>query len=175
MQQLFLIDGYNVVHFCPRLLALAQNGFEDARDALIELVSQYCATSGNAAKVVFDGRGRHAQRSKPFRSGPGLEVLYSPEHLAADTVIERIVYNTKLDRKDIVVVTGDMGIRDLCRAMGSLVMAPANFLAFTEERMNRSRDELHAATESYRRSMLEDRLDETSLERLRAWKNKLQK
>ena len=129
MKPCYYIDGYNVIHHCPRLRRLVKKDFETAREALIESVSRFCSVSGEKAVLIFDGRGvQSAAASCPH--GSGLEVMYSPGHLSADTVIERMVYGIRGGgmKRDIIVVTADSGIRELCRAMGALVMNAVNFL-----------------------------------------------
>jgi predicted RNA-binding protein with PIN domain len=169
---IYFIDGYNVIHFCPRLQPLAQRDFEAARDSLIDRVARYCAQTGEPARIIFDGRGRKPEPTAPLRGAPGLEVVYSPGHLSADTVIERFVYGSK-NRREIVVVTGDQGIRQLCRGLGSLVMAPEHFLDMIQENLNRARHTLRADAQRYRSSPLEDRLDDNAREQLNRLKRKL--
>ncbi len=169
----YYIDGYNVVHCCSRLRALIQDSFEAGRDALVDRVSRYCAATGEAAMVVFDGRGRAAEPMPPFHGSPGLEVVYSPTHQSADALIERAVYDAK-NRRDIIVVSGDRGIRDLCRGLGALVMSPDNFLVAVDERLERDRAGLHAQQNPQTRSTIEDRLDPSARDQLEALKKRLE-
>ncbi|MBN2308557.1 MAG: NYN domain-containing protein [Candidatus Hydrogenedentes bacterium] len=170
----YYIDGYNVIHFCPALRPLADANFESARDALIERVARFCSASGDSAKIVFDGRGRQADPHLPFRAGPGLEVVYSPAHQSADALIERTAYHAP-NRRDLVVVTGDRGIRGLCRGMGTLVMEPNHFLSTIDERLNRERDDLQRTHERHTGISIEERLDEASQSRIQALKKRLKK
>jgi len=121
MPILYYIDGYNVIHHCDRLRALARVDFEAARDALVDRVTRYCCDAGQAARIVFDGRGRSSDRAAPVLSSPCIEVLYSSEQQTADALIERMVYETG-KRTELVVVTSDRGIRDLCGGLGALTM-----------------------------------------------------
>lgn len=169
----YYIDGYNVVHHCSRLRALIQDNFEVGRDALVDRVSRYCATTGESATIVFDGRGRTPEPMAPFRGSPGLEVIYSPAHQSADALIERAVYDAK-DRRNIIVVSGDQGIRDLCRGLGALVMSPDNFLVTVDERLERDRAGLRAQQNTHTSSSIEDRLDPSARDRLHALKKQLE-
>ena len=172
MSHIYLIDAYNVMYQCPQLKPLAQRDFEAARDGLVERVSRYCGTTGEPAKVIFDGRGRSPERHAPYRGAPGLEVVYSPGHLTADAVIEREVYSAP-HRRDIIVVTGDRGIRDLCRGLGSLVMAPEHFLNMVDEVLTRSSAHMRTNYEKFSTNFLEDRLPDRSREHLSKLKNYL--
>lgn len=170
----YYIDGYNVIHQCPRLLRLTKTDFESARDSLIERVARFVGTTGDPSTIVFDGRGRNAEPHIPFRGPPGLEVIYSPGHLTADAVIERYVYSSS-NRRDIVVVTGDRGIRDLCRGLGSLVMSPEHFLTIVEESLANSTAHLRTTFEKFSTNFLEDRLTNDARERLQRIKDSIEK
>jgi predicted RNA-binding protein with PIN domain len=172
MSCIYLIDAYNVIHQCAQLKTLVHRDFEGARDALVERVSRYCGTTGEPAKVIFDGRGRKPELHTPYRGAPGLEVIYSPGHLTADAIIEREVYAAK-DRREIVVVTGDRGIRDLCRGLGSLVMAPEHFLSMVDEVLTRSSAHLRTTYERFSTNLLEDRLTDHAREKLGKLKKRL--
>lgn len=172
MSHIYLIDAYNVMYQCPQLKPLARRDFEAARDALVERVSRYCGTTGEPAKVIFDGRGRNPETHTPYRGSPGLEVVYSPGHLTADAIIEREVYGAP-HRREIIVVTGDRGIRDLCRGLGSLVMAPEHFLNMVDEVLTRSSAHLRTNYEKFSTNLLEDRLPDQSREHLSKLKKHL--
>jgi predicted RNA-binding protein with PIN domain len=173
MSAIYLIDAFNVIYQCPQLKSLLGRDFEAARDALIERVSRYCGTTGEPAKVIFDGRGRRPESHAPHRGAPGLEVIYSPGHLTADAVIEREVYGTQ-NRREIIVVTGDRGIRDLCRGLGSLVMAPEHFLKMIDEVLTRSSAHLRTNYERFSTNLLEDRLTDQSRADLAKLKSRLE-
>jgi predicted RNA-binding protein with PIN domain len=170
----YYIDGYNVIHFCSQLKPLAMENFEAARDALVERVARFCAVTGETAKIVFDGRGRQADPTLPLCGTPGLEVIYSPRSQSADAYIEREAYMTSR-RGDMVVVSGDSGIRTLCRGLGTLTMEPDNFLGTIEERLESERLGRDATQTGYTRHTVEDRLDEASRDRLRELRDNLEK
>jgi len=174
MSSIYLIDAYNVIHHCPQLKPLARRDFEAARDALVDRVSRFCGTTSEPAKVIFDGRGRKAELHLPYRGAPGLEVIFSPGHLNADAVIEREVYAAK-HRREMVVVTADRGIRDLCRGLGSLVMAPDHFLNMVDDVLARSSSHLRTHYEKFSTNLLEDRLPDHARERLSKLKKRLKK
>lgn len=172
MTATYYIDGYNVIHHCPQLQPLVRSSFEAARDTLIERVARYCAATGERAKIVFDGRGGRLDPVVPFRSGPGFEVVYSPSRQSADTVIEREVY-ASANRRAIVVVSGDYGIRQLCSALGALVMDPANFLAAVQDTLDRASASLRTQANQYKSAPLGERLTDASRNRLEEIKDAL--
>ena len=166
----YFIDGYNVLHHCSRLRPLAMQSFEAARDSLVDRVARFCGITGSRARIVFDGRGTHADPGP--QGGGGLDVAYAPAHQSADGFIEREVYRAT-DRREIVVVTGDRGIRRLCQGLGSLVMGPDNFLVTVDDCLDQKRDERRRLNAGQDGSALEDRLSEASMQHLRNAKNRL--
>ena len=172
MPNTYYIDGYNVIHHSTLLRPLAQQDFEAARDALIEKVARFCVATGNHAKIVFDGRGRAAAPLTPLPGAPDLEVLYSPGHQSADALIERVVY-AATNRRAIIVVSADRGIRDLCRNLNALVMEPDNFLASVREADGNTRSTLEFLERGDTLRRVENRLDERDLDQLRKLKEKL--
>ncbi len=174
MSNLYCIDGYNVIYFCRKLKPMTLTNFEAARDSLIERVSRYCTITGDRAKIVFDGRGLRGGLEMPLPGGPDLEVLFSPGHLSADTVIERFVHSAA-NRREIVVVTGDRGIRDLCRGLGSLVLAPESFLSSMDTALAQSSASLRREATKYSSNPVEDRLSDKSARRLQRHRDRLHK
>ncbi len=172
MPTTFYIDGYNVIHRSKTLRPLANSDFEGAREALIDRVAEICTALGRNAYVVFDGRSRHLPEHVAHgRRVAGLEVVYAPANKTADAVIERYVYQST-DKMNIVVVSGDRGLRDLCRNMGALVMDADNFLATSKE-IDRDVQTLAARTRQASPAFLEESLNPQSLEALAALKKKL--
>ena len=86
MAELYLFDGYNLLH---------AGGFGDARE-LRDALASYVAVRGARGIVVFDGLGDLVSR------GP-LEVRYAPH---ADTLLERLAAEHR-DRSEVILVTSD--------------------------------------------------------------------
>lgn len=172
MATTFYIDGYNVIHRSKALRPLAERDFEAAREALIDRVADICIAMGRKAVLVFDGQSKHLPERVAHRRGAaGLEVLYAPASTSADAVIERAVYQAP-KKMDVVVVSGDRGLRDLCRGMGALVMDADNFLATSSE-IDRDVKAQTARTRQASPSFLEESLNASSLARLAELKKKL--
>ena len=161
MSSLYYLDGYNVIHHSSLLKPLAMQNFEAARDALIEKAARFSAATGHRVKIVFDGRGKRAEPLVPIEGVSNVEVMYSKGEHSADTLIERIVYNAA-DRRSMVIVSGDVGIRSVCRGLGALVMSPDNFLAGVREADENSRVTLRNIQPPDTERRLENRLDESS-------------
>lgn len=54
MQNVLLVDGYNMIGAWKELRPLKDKYFEDARDKLIELMAEFKAVKGWRVIVVFD-------------------------------------------------------------------------------------------------------------------------
>lgn len=173
MATLYYIDGYNVIYRSTVLRPLAFEAFESARDGLIEKVSRFCASTGYRAKIVFDGRGHSHDRELPPCGSEGLSIVFTPEKQTADMYIERAVYNAP-HRLSIVVVSGDHGIRDLCKGMGSLVMDPDNFLSQVYEAGSQVSSFVTNRLNPKSSNFVEDRLDEGTLKALTSLRDSLE-
>lgn len=172
MADTYYIDGYNVIHHSSLLRPLLRHSFENARDALIDKAARFAVATGLQVKVVFDGRGRKAESAAPVVTAPGLEVIYSPGHLTADALIERIVYNSP-ERRSVIVVSADRGIRTLCHTFNALVMDPDNFLASVREKDSLTQSIIQNMQRPDNHGRIEERLDEETLEKLRRLRDDL--
>ncbi len=86
MADLYLFDGYNLLHAGP---------FEDARE-LVDALASFVAMRGARGVVVFDGVGDEIDR------GP-LAVRFAAH---ADTLLERLAADHRADER-VVLVTSD--------------------------------------------------------------------
>jgi predicted RNA-binding protein with PIN domain len=172
MGNVYLIDGYNVLHADPDTRGLLHHDFEAARDTLADKVTAFCTASGHRAKLVFDGRGIVHERAASPLGGSDVEVIYGPGHLTADTVIERLVYNAG-NRGKYIVVSGDRGVCDTCQHMGAFVMRPAHFFTTVRDAQGTMRETISRG-EGRSPNFIEDRLDNDSIARLQELKDQLE-
>ena len=122
-----LVDGYNVLHFWPRLRKLTGRSLEQQREALIRVLRQYSDATNCRVTVVFDG---HSAKRKPDQIAPtpGLEVLFSAVGRTADDMIERFV-GTVVDPSYIQVVTNDNVERRTVEMLGAQSVSTELFTA----------------------------------------------
>lgn len=173
MAERYYIDGYNVLHRDPTLSALAREDLEAAREALVEAVGRWCSRGDYRACIFFDGQGLQAHQLPPDPGRPNVEVVFTAAHLSADALIERGVYKAE-DRQQVVVVSGDRGIRELCLGMGALSMTPEHFLAMLhapEEAARRAQ----TGQEGRRMGAMEDLVDEAARHQLQALRDRLRR
>jgi predicted RNA-binding protein with PIN domain len=125
IQEILIVDGYNIIGAWPELQKLKDISLEEARDRLIEMLAEYQSFSGVKVMLVFDayyvpGLGGKYVQSK-------LRILYTKEKETADELIERLVTQNIGRRKQIYVATSDMTEQHVIFGKGAL-RVPANEL-----------------------------------------------
>jgi predicted RNA-binding protein with PIN domain len=111
-KRLLLVDGYNVLR-SGNYYADARQGVKDfgdevynaAREALINDVAQFAGHDYDVL-IVFDGAGNRFSDGQTTRIG-GIEVLFSPTGVSADTVIEERAKRAAARGLETLVVTSD--------------------------------------------------------------------
>lgn len=83
-KQIYIIDGYNVIHRVPRWEAHLRRSLEQGREALLTYCRQWMQTRGDVwlFYVVFDGDC--AVTASHTSSGPGVRVVYTRTGETAD-------------------------------------------------------------------------------------------
>lgn len=174
MAMAYLVDGYNVLHHAPAFASLLRRDFETARDSFVERLACFSRSRGCAVRIVFDGKGERQSRTEgpaTLENG-GFDVIYSPGHHTADVVIERLAY-TAASRRDVVVVTADRAIRQLCQGMGTLIVGPENFMATVNEALDETRTSVQRTQANAPLARVEDRMSGTTRDGLLALRAKL--
>jgi len=90
-QEYLLVDGYNIIFAWPKLTKLALSNLDGAREALIEILSNYQGFVGNTLILVFDAyklKG-HAEEILYYKN---LHVVFTKEAETADAYIEKTVH-----------------------------------------------------------------------------------
>ncbi|MDS1030400.1 NYN domain-containing protein [Bacillota bacterium LX-D] len=91
MEDVLIVDGYNVLNGWPELNKVKEESLEHAREKLIDILSEYSALKGVQVIVVFDGQMvKGGIRNAQFISG--IEVIYTNEGETADSVIEKLMH-----------------------------------------------------------------------------------
>lgn len=104
--EFLLVDGYNIINAWPKLSnEVKEVGLGSAREKLIDIMTDYSASTGIFVIVVFDAH----QVDKSTRTSytiNGVDVVYTKEGETADHYIEKIV--DAIGRKEKVrVATSD--------------------------------------------------------------------
>ena len=100
-----VVDGYNIIFAWDELKKLAQTSLDDARQALIHLLSNYRGIKGCKLILVFDAYRVKGGTGKSERVN-GIDVVFTKEGETADSYIEKLSYD--LGRKHrMKVATSD--------------------------------------------------------------------
>lgn len=100
-----VVDGYNIIFAWDELKKRAQTSLDDARQALIHLLSNYRGVKGCRLILVFDAYRVKGGAGKSERVN-GIDVVFTKEGETADAYIEKLSYD--LGRKHrMKVATSD--------------------------------------------------------------------
>ena len=91
MEQILIVDGYNVIGAWEQLKERKKYSLEEARDDLLSMLAEYQGYTGMKVIVVFDaynvkGAGKQL---KQYR----IDIRYTKEKETADEMIESLVRN----------------------------------------------------------------------------------
>ena len=99
-----VVDGYNIIFAWDELKKLAQVSLDDARQALIHLLSNYRGIKG-ASSLVFDAYRVKGGGGTSQRVG-GIDVVFTREGETADAYIEKLSYDIGRNHR-VKVATSD--------------------------------------------------------------------
>lgn len=118
-EQLLIVDGYNMVGAWPELVQLKnQNHLEDARDLLLNQLSNYAKYEGLEVIVVFDAQFVPGiqQSFKKYQ----LTVIFTKEDETADSYIERLTRERNNRLTQVTVATSDLAEQWTIFSQGAL-------------------------------------------------------
>lgn len=126
MDDVLIVDGYNVIGAWPHLRELRDRDLDEARDLLIDAIADFQGYSGMRCIVVFDaynvpGLGRQYNLRK-------VEVFYTKEKETADECIERLVKQLARRRRQIYVATSDFTEQSVAFGSGALRLSARELL-----------------------------------------------
>ncbi len=116
---LLIVDGYNMIGAWPELVLLKnQDRLEDAREALLNRLSNYAKYEGLKIIVVFDAQlvPGVTQSYTKYQ----LEVIFTEEGETADSYIERIAGELNNRLTHITVATSDLAEQWVIFSQGAL-------------------------------------------------------
>lgn len=117
-KEILVVDGYNMIGAWPELVKLKNNDFiEEARDRLLETLSNYQTFEDIEVIVVFDAQfvpGITKEYTK-YR----VKVVFTGQGETADTYIEGIVDELKNVLTEVTVATSDLAEQQLVFAKGA--------------------------------------------------------
>ncbi|TXK78119.1 NYN domain-containing protein [Paenibacillus sp. N3.4] len=167
MEEILIVDGYNIIGAWPELSKLKETDLEEARDQLIHRLAEYQSYSGMKVYLVFDaymvpGLGKKYLQSK-------LHVLFTKEKETADELIERLVTNLMGRRKQIYVATSDMIEQHVIFGKGALRMPAGELLVKINQNRKEVRERIHPEA-STKRNPFEGKLTGDLKELFERWR-----
>ena len=154
--KLLIVDGYNVLRSGQRYVHMRREEdythetFNKVREALISDVAAFAGTEYKAI-IVFDG---------------GVKVVFSPYGSSADKVIEKIAYDARENRLEVMVVTSDATIQDTVFGGGVDRMSANGFSLEMEDLGDEAKRD--RTLEVHRRSTVAERINPDTLAKLKA-------
>ena len=124
-EEYLLVDGYNIIHAWKKLEKLAEHSLKDARDKLIDILSNYQAAKGINVIVVFDAYLVKGGKGS-IQKYDGIYVVYTKEAETADNYIEATVH--KLAKNYNVRVATSDGLEQLIILGGGAIRVSAREL-----------------------------------------------
>lgn len=116
---LLIVDGYNMIGAWPELVLLKnQDRLEDAREALLNRLSNYAKYEGLKIIVVFDAQlvPGVTQSYTKYQ----LEVIFTEKGETADSYIERIAGELNNRLTQVTVATSDLAEQWVIFSQGAL-------------------------------------------------------
>lgn len=118
MQELLIVDGYNILNNWKVLDNLKKESLEHAREKLIDMLINYGALEKLKVIIVFDGHKVKGGLGTT-EDIAGTQVIFTKEGETADSVIEKLVHQLSTTVK-IYVATSDWEEQRIVLGKGAL-------------------------------------------------------
>lgn len=142
MEEYIIVDGYNILNYWNRFTKVLEENFEDAREELIQVLLNYSGYKKIKIILVFDGYKSKNNLGSRYEY-KNMEVVYSPENVTADMLIEKEIRKYTKDNK-VYVATSDALEQGIILGKGALRM-PARELI----------EDIEMAEREYRKEVIE--------------------
>lgn len=138
-EDVLLVDGYNIIFAWEQQEKISAESLAAARQALMDILSNYAALTGETVILVFD-----AYRVKNY---PGevqkyhnIYVVYTKEAETADQYIEKTAAQIPENRR-VTVASSDGIVQVIILGAGAVRMSATGLLARVQEENRRMRRE----------------------------------
>jgi len=115
---ILLVDGYNIIGAWEELGGMKGKKLADARDRLIERMTEYKAHTGWRVIIVFDAHLVPGVEKRKVRNN--VEIVFTRKNETADERIEKLVTELGGRRVQIHVATSDLTEQWVIFAHGAL-------------------------------------------------------
>ena len=167
-RDVLLVDGYNMIGGWPFLAELSKIGMNEARDVLLEKLSDYQAFSGLRVIVIFDAY-RVPGLGKSFTQGK-VQVYFTKEKETADECIERLVGELSHRRRKIYVATSDLMEQHIIFALGALRVSARELLTQVEQSEREVKRKIEEDQAKSNRNTLDNKLSPEVLKMFERWR-----
>ncbi len=169
MKELYLIDGYNLIHASKELRELLDESLELARVRLLDLLEEYAFFEKKKIILVYDGHKVKNNRGD-HEIYENIEIYYTKENETADSKIEKLT-SELIYRYDITAVSSDFLEQTTIFSLGALRKSSHEFY-------NEMVDSLELAKKIEKRRNIKKEMDMNSSEfkdMLKIWVKKNKK
>lgn len=158
MRDVLLVDGYNMIGSWPELVRMSRISLQEARDRLLDMLSDYQAFSGRMVIVVFDaykvpGLGASFAQSK-------VKVHFTREKETADECIERYVQELMHRRRQIYVATSDAVEQHVAFGKGALRVSARELLIEVEQSKRDVKTYIHQDKPNMKKNPIDGKLSD---------------
>ncbi|CAM4344177.1 hypothetical protein BAMA_11590 [Bacillus manliponensis] len=105
MDDLLIVDGYNIIGAWSDLKKIRDVNLQDARDLLIDKMADYQGYTGTRVMIVFDAYSVHGIEKKMKQAR--VEVIFTRKNQTADEKIEQLAIELRNINTRIYVATSD--------------------------------------------------------------------
>ncbi len=121
MQKILIADGYNLIFSDYSIFKKEKRrkiNITDARETLLEILSNYASYKGVKLLVIFDAYRVPEGLGSIFQYDRNTTVVFTSQNETADTLIERTVHEMK-NNYEIQVATSDRSQQDYILSQGA--------------------------------------------------------
>ena len=162
MEEYLIIDGYNMISAWPNLKEIKESNLEYAREKLINIISEFAASTGQKTIIVFDAyMVKHGMEKTEIIDG--IQVIYTKEGVTADMAIERLAAQIPKHRK-VFVATSDRLQQETIWGKGAFRISAMEL--YREIQLSKKEGKAHYNKKTYTANRLEDRIHPDIREKL---------
>ncbi|MBJ8054556.1 NYN domain-containing protein [Bacillus cereus] len=118
MDDILIVDGYNIIGAWGDLKKLRDVDLQSSRDALIDKMADYQGYTGTKVMIVFDAYAVYGIEKKMKQSR--VEVIFTRKNQTADEKIEQLAIELRNINTQIYVATSDYTEQWIIFAQGAL-------------------------------------------------------
>lgn len=139
LQEVLLVDGYNIIFAWEELRSLAEINIQSARDKLMDICCNYQGYCGAVLILVYDA---YKVKGNPgsVQKYHNIYVVYTKEAETADQYIEKTVHEIGRKRR-VTVATSDALEQMIILGDGAVRMSARGFQEAVEDAGRRMREE----------------------------------